>query len=133
MGIDVKMDADWDMGIVQEAGLKPFETKVAGSDRAQYTVDDAERKDLAHLVENSCLSCNKQLKFEDVKIVPPKYIQERDYYVKSGAVSRRLMCVACYNALMTVTKTKIRIRHSESNATRRNFLVKTLINNLLLK
>jgi hypothetical protein len=124
------MEADWGIG---DGGLKPFETKVAGSDNVEYTVDSAERKDLAYLVENSCISCNKQLSMQDVKIVPPRYIQERDHYVRNGAVSRRLMCVACYNTLKTVTRTRIRIRHSESNITKRNFLVKTVINNLLLK
>ena len=124
------MEADLGMG---DGDLKPFERKVAGADNIEYTVDSAERKDLAYLVENSCISCNKQMKTHEVKIVPPRYIQERDYYVKSGAVSRRLMCVACYNTLKTVTRTRIRIRHNESTATKRNYLMKTVINNLLLK
>jgi RNase P subunit RPR2 len=128
------MEADWDGRIGDVgAGLKPFERKVAGSDNLEYAVDDAERKDLAYLVENSCISCNKQLRTQEVKIVPPRYIQERDHYVRSGAISRRLMCVACYNTLKTVTRTRIRIRHNESATTKRNFLMKTVINNLLLK
>jgi hypothetical protein len=128
------MDADWEKGSGGIGmGLRPFERKVAGADNIEYAVDSAERKDLAYLVENSCLSCNRQLKSQEIKIVPPRYIQERDYYVKNGAVSRRLMCVACYNALKTVTRTRIKIRHSESIATKRSFLLKTVINNLLLK
>ncbi len=127
----MRMAADFGMGM--DEGLKPFELKVAGSDNAQYTVDNAERKDLAYLVENSCLSCNKQLTAQEVKIVPPRYIQERDHYVRNGAVPRRLMCVACYNTLKNVTRSRTRVRHSESEATKREFLLKTVINNLLLK
>jgi hypothetical protein len=70
---------------------------------------------------------------EEVKVVPPRYIQERDHYVRNGAVARRLMCVACYNALKMVTRTRIRIRHDESNATKKSFLRRTVINNLLLR
>ncbi|MDE1767847.1 MAG: hypothetical protein KGH64_02225 [Candidatus Micrarchaeota archaeon] len=126
------MEADLGKGM-GDAGLKAFEKKVAGSDNCEYTVENAERKDLVYLVENSCLSCNKLMGKSEVKVIPPRYIQERDYYVSSGAVSKRLMCVSCYNALKTVTRTKVKIRHGQSLTTRRNFLMKTVINNLLLK
>ena len=108
-----------------------FDTKVAASDNVQRSVEDAERKDLAHLVENSCISCNRLLNKNEIKVVPPRYIQERDQYVKSGAVNRRLMCVNCYNALKTVTTGKIKYR--DTAAARKGFLVKSIINNILLK
>ncbi len=126
------MEADLGMGKMDtELGLKSFEKKVASSDNAEYTVDNAERRDLAYLVENSCMSCSRPLGRAEIKIVPPRYIQERDHYVRNGAVTRRLMCVACYNTLKTVTRTRIKIR--DSSVTKRNFLMKTVINNLLLK
>lgn len=128
------MEAGWELGKVDDGmGLKAFEKKVAGSDNAEYTVDNAERKDLAYLVENSCISCSRLLKRDEVKIIPPRYIQERDHYVRNGAVTRRLMCVACYNTLKSVIRTRIKIRHDESNATKRSFLRRTVINNLLLR
>lgn len=128
------MEADLELGNVDNGmGLKAFEKKVAGSDNSEYTVDNAERKDLAYLVENSCISCSRLLKREEVKIVPPRYIQERDHYVRNGAVARRLMCIACYNSLKSVTKTRTRIRYDESSATKKSFLRRTVINNLLLR
>jgi hypothetical protein len=126
------MEADWEKG-VGELGLRSFEKKRAGSDDLEYAVDSAERRDLAYLVENSCISCNRPIMQGEVKIVPPRYVQERDHYVRNGAVRRRLMCVACYDTFKTVTRTRIRIRNSESRATKRDFLVKTVINNLLLR
>lgn len=112
-------------------GVALFDTKVTASDNVQRCVSDAERADLAHLVENSCMSCNRFLKKNEIKVVPPRYIQERDEYVKSGAVSRRLMCVNCYNALKTVTKNRVRYR--DTARARKSFFVRSIINNILLK
>ncbi len=127
------MGMDLGKGYLESGTEMAFEMKVAGSDGVEYTVEDAERRDLAYLVENSCISCNRHLNKDEVKIVPPRYIQERDHYVKSGAVARRLMCVECYNTLKIVTNTKTRVRHYNGAAAHRGFLMKTLINNLLLK
>ena len=113
------------------AGAGLFDTKVAASDNVQRSVEDAESRDLAHLVENSCMSCNRLLSRKEIKVVPPRYIQERDQYVNSGAVNRRLMCVNCYNAMKTVTRSRIRYRDTAS--TRKSFLIKSIINNILLK
>jgi hypothetical protein len=112
-------------------GVGLFDTKVTASDNVQRGVNEAERMDLAHLVENSCISCNRLLNKNEIKVVPPRYVQERDQYVKSGAVSRRLMCVNCYNALKTVTRTRMRYRDTAS--ARKSFFVKSIINNILLK
>lgn len=108
-----------------------FDRKLAESDRVEYSVEEAESKDLKHLVENSCISCNRLLKSGEIKVVPPRYIQERDQYVRSGAVDRRLMCVLCYNALKTVTQN--RAKYKDTATARKSFLVRSVINNLLLK
>ena len=125
---------DWENRISEGkgcVGVGLFDTKVTASDNVQRSVNDAERADLAHLVENSCMSCNRFLNKGEIKVVPPRYIQERDQYVKSGAVSRRLMCVNCYNALKTVTRNRIRYR--DTTSARKSFFVKSIINNILLK
>ena len=109
----------------------PFNTKIAASDSVQYSTGDAERRDLAYLVENSCISCNRLLGRGEVKVVPPRYIQNRDEYVRSGAVARRLMCVQCYNALKTVTRSRVRVK--ETQAQKKRWFIHTLVNNLLLK
>jgi len=108
-----------------------FDTQVAVSDNREYKVYEAERKDLAYLVKNSCISCNRLMKESEIKIVPPRYVQERDHYVNSGAVDKRLMCVSCYNTLKSITRSKIKYRDSSSS--RKSFIVKSVINNLLLK
>ncbi len=108
-----------------------FDQKVTASDGLVRGVADSERQDLTHLVENSCMSCNKLLGRREIKVVPPRYVQERDQYVKSGAVLRRIMCVECYNTLKTVTKSRIRYR--DTAVSRRKFLIRSIINNILLK
>ncbi len=112
-------------------GCSLFDTKLSASDNALYSVEDAERRDLAYMVENSCISCNRLLKRAEVKIVPPRYIQERDEYVRNGAVNRRLMCVKCYNALKSVTRSRVRIKDTPSS--RKNWIVGGIVHNLLLK
>jgi hypothetical protein len=112
-------------------GADLFDTKVAASDNATYSVEEAERRDLTYLVKNSCISCNRLLKASEIKIVPPRYVQERDQYVRCGAVDKRLMCVNCYNAFKTATKTRIRYR--DTSSARKSFLLKSVINNILLK
>lgn len=125
--------ADWKTGINEyEASCGSlFDTKVAASDNSECRVGDAESKDLAYLVRNSCLSCNRLLGSNEIKVVPPRYVQERDQYVRAGAVEKRLMCVGCYNSLKRVTKNRIRYR--DTTSARKNFLLKSVINNILLK
>ncbi|MHB1830323.1 MAG: hypothetical protein ACYCO0_02925 [Candidatus Micrarchaeaceae archaeon] len=124
---------DWKTGVNEytASGGGLFDTKVAASDNSECKVGDAESKDLAYLVKNSCLSCNRLLKANEIKIVPPRYVQERDHYVKAGAVEKRLMCVGCYNSLRRVTKSRLRYR--DTTSARKNFLLKSVINNILLK
>lgn len=127
-----------DLGNIDEDGNSKgvarttmFNTKTAESDGSLYSVGDAERKDLAYMVEHSCISCNRAMRSSEVKVVPPRYIQERDEYVRNGLIGRRLMCVECYNALKTVTKSRSRYRVTQS--ARKGFIVKSIINNILLK
>lgn len=108
-----------------------FDAKVAVSDNMEHGVDESERRDLAYLVRNSCMSCNRLMGKSEIKVVPPSYIQERDRYVRSGSVDRRLMCVKCYNTLRVVTRSRRRYR--DTAVSRKSFLMKSVINNLLLK
>ncbi len=107
-----------------------FDTKFAASEDKEYSVEKAESVDLKYLVENSCISCNRHLGAYEIKIVPPRYIQERDNYVRKGAVARRLMCVKCYNVLKNVTRTRIRLR--DSARSRKSYIFKSVVNNILL-
>jgi hypothetical protein len=118
-------------GVGIDASGGRFDAKLAASNDTLYSVGDAEQKDLSYMVENSCISCNRLLKRGEVKIIPPRYIQDRDEYVRSGAVTRRLMCVQCYNALKTVTKSKVRVK--DTPADRKGWFVRAVVENLLLK
>ena len=73
-----------------------------------YEADAAEQADLKYLVENSCISCDKILPRYAVRILPPAYVQERDKHVRSGLVSRRLMCVECYGSMKKAHKHRLR-------------------------
>ena len=86
--------------------LRSFAKKIAASDGLEYPVDEAEYKDLIYLVENSCIKCNKLLGKNDIKVVPPRYIQERDPQVRNGLVTRRVMCAGCYSGLRLLTRQK---------------------------
>ncbi|MCL4365076.1 MAG: hypothetical protein M1569_01980 [Candidatus Marsarchaeota archaeon] len=109
----------------------PFNRKIAESDGIECSVAKAEEKDLRHLVENSCLSCNRFLENMEIKVVPPRYIQDKDRYVKAGAVNRRLMCVQCYNALRSVMHNSV--RYKDTPAAKKSFFIRTVINNILLR
>ena len=125
---------DWGMesGKVQgRVGSGLFDTKIAASDNLEHKVADAEGRDLAYLVKNSCMSCSRLLATREIKVVPPKYVQERDRYVRLGAVEKRLMCVSCYNALRT--KTRSMIGYSVTPNQRKNSLFSSVINSVLLK
>jgi hypothetical protein len=51
------------------------------------------------MVENACIHCNRLIKKEEIRILPPSYLQERDPYVSSGVVRKRVMCINCYNMI----------------------------------
>ncbi len=108
-----------------------FNRKIAESEGIECSVSEAEVKDLRYLVENSCISCSRFLDSGEIKVVPPRYIQEKDQYVRAGAVTRRLMCVQCYNALKSVTQKSVKYRDTPSE--RKSFFIRAVINNLLLK
>ena len=77
-------------------GLQRFARKTAASDNLEYSVDEAEKKDLIYIIENSCMSCNKLLGGGETKVLPTKYVQDRDEFVRNGIVNRRYLCVRCY-------------------------------------
>ena len=56
--------------------------------------DGAERP-----VGESCLQCGRHIGEKEVRVLPPRYVQERDPYVSSGMVRRRFVCLGCYNRL----------------------------------
>lgn len=85
-----------------------FARKMSASDGLEYVAEVAEDKDLVYLIENTCMNCTRLMNRSEVKILPPSYIQERDPYVSSGAVRRRLMCLHCYNTLRSNSRDKVR-------------------------
>jgi hypothetical protein len=81
-----------------------FARQKAAADGLEYTVDEAEKQDLRYLIENSCISCNKVMQTYMIKVVPSRYIQEKDAYVRAGIVARRVMCLRCYNSMQSRTR-----------------------------
>ncbi len=88
-------------------GFPEFAKKISACDGKQRTVDEAEKKDLTYLIENTCMYCGKLMDKSEVKILPPSYIIERDPYVRNGVVKRRLMCVDCYNKVRAAAQNKV--------------------------
>ena len=91
------------IGVVPE-----FARKRSASDEIEYAADVAEDKDLVYLIENTCMCCNRLMKKDEIRVLPPKYIQERDPYVSNGIVRRRMMCVGCYNTLRSTARERVR-------------------------
>ncbi|MEM3791404.1 MAG: hypothetical protein QXL16_01585 [Candidatus Micrarchaeaceae archaeon] len=54
--------------------------------------------DLRYAVENTCMRCGRLFEKSEVKIVPSRYFQESDIYVKNGFVKRRYICAKCYES-----------------------------------
>lgn len=86
--------------------------------------------DIKKVIENSCTLCDRLLKGNVTKIVPPKYFQDRDKYVKAGLVWRRLMCLACYNSATIKERPREKIKHKTHAV---NHLSKSLINAFLMQ
>jgi ribosomal protein S27AE len=93
-----------------------------------------EREDsLVQFLNNSCMSCRKEFGRDEIRVLPSSYIQERDFYVRSGIVRKRLLCVDCYNGTRMATKTKSnRNRNTRRTGLRRlfssrGFLSETLV------
>ncbi len=87
--------------------------------------------DIRTLVENSCVLCDKLLMGSETKLVPPKYLQERDRFVKAGLVWRRLMCLSCYNH--TREDGIVRDRERKAGKEEDKSLTKSLINSFLMQ
>lgn len=58
-----------------------------------------EEDTLLNFLKNSCMNCKKDFGRDEVRVLPSSYIQNRDFYVKSGIVEKRLLCVGCYNSI----------------------------------
>jgi len=84
------------MGSVEKKQGTAEEPAEEAEGRFGFSEDDK----LRQLIENSCLGCRKLMDSNEVKILPPRYVQERDIYVSKGMVRRRLICLSCYNRLM---------------------------------
>ncbi len=111
-------------------GYPEFAKARAASDGRVYEVDAAERKDLAYIVENTCIYCGRLMAKDEIKILPPSYVIERDPYVRNGVVKRRLMCVKCYNEIKSATKVKTPYAQQQKGV-RSNVLVKELVKGFL--
>lgn len=92
----------------REGGFLPgFAQKEASSDGRVYAVDEAEGRDLRYLIENSCMTCNKMLPRHAVRVLPTRYMQEKDPYVRNGVVEKRYMCVSCFNSMRSMLRMRI--------------------------
>jgi hypothetical protein len=98
-----------------------FALKRCASDEMEYATEVAEDKDLVYLIQNTCIYCNRLMGKNEVKILPPSYIQERDQYVNGGVVKRRLMCLQCYNNVRSASRQRVkfdRYRHNRAQLLR---------------
>ena len=67
-----------------------------------------EEDELLRFLKNSCMSCRKDFGKNEIRVLPSSYIQERDFYVRSGIVDKRLLCIDCYNSLKKGSRVRTR-------------------------
>ncbi|MGC8710395.1 MAG: hypothetical protein ACP5RF_02190 [Candidatus Micrarchaeia archaeon] len=96
------------------------------ADGREYENKTAERKDLAHIAENSCMMCGKMFGFGEARIVPPQRVQEQDPYIKEGLVSRRYICTSCYERTASSTREKLKDSYNRTKSTIKGSLARTL-------
>ncbi|MDE1861037.1 MAG: hypothetical protein KGH72_04980 [Candidatus Micrarchaeota archaeon] len=110
--------------------------------REVFSANDPERSALdlsgsgfVRFLENSCIRCNKPLGSNDVKIIPPRYVQEHDAYVRQGLVPRRYMCIPCYNSMMSPLKAKAKTMPLEARRyeLQRAIMLKSIIKRMLAR
>ena len=115
-------------GELEYQELSNFARKRAEADGRVYDVADAENLDLKYVIENSCMTCNKLLYGNVIRIVPSRYLQEHDKYVRGGLVTKRPMCVTCYSSVKSLT----RLQMKKENTVRSPF-VRSMVESFLLK
>lgn len=57
------------------------------------------------LAGSGCCGCGRPMGSKEVKILLPRYVQERDLYAGGSAAGRRFMCLGCYNRTLTSART----------------------------
>jgi hypothetical protein len=81
-------------------------------------------------LENSCIECGRLIRSAEIKVMPPRYMLERDPSFVQGLVDKRVLCVGCYNNI----RSTVRIRQKNRSHVRkrvRAVLTRTAIGTLL--
>ncbi len=81
-------------------------------------------------LEKSCMECGRLIKSVEIKVMPPRYMLERDPSFVQGLVDKRVLCVGCYNNM----RSTVRIRQKTKSHARRRVkavLTRTVIGALL--
>lgn len=87
-----------------EFGDTPVSQRKRQAQRYARALEEAKPEDLAVLLETCCMHCNRPIAKDEVRVLPPNYIQQQDPYVVNGTIRRRHMCVECYAELRSSAK-----------------------------
>ncbi|MDE1804797.1 MAG: hypothetical protein KGH59_03375, partial [Candidatus Micrarchaeota archaeon] len=120
------MASEYSVEEILGEGAIRFDRKVAESDGILYRVSEAEEADLRKVIENSCIKCDKLLGREEIKVIPPQYVQDSDRHVASGYVARRVMCTPCYEAMTSSTREMVRLKYRKIGSALRERLFKAI-------
>lgn len=55
---------------------------------------------------DSCFGCGRQMGGGEVKVLLPRYVQERNPCAGGGMRGRKVMCLGCYNRLRSSALTR---------------------------
>ncbi len=95
---------------------------------------EEEEDALLQFLKNSCMNCRKDFEKDEIRVLPSAYIQNRDFYVRSGIVQKRLLCVECYNGVKKAerTKTKRNARPFKRGGMRRLFSARGFLSDMIV-
>ncbi len=93
-------------------GIEYIGGSILDAETASPVLAEDETQDILQIIQNSCMRCDRKIGKSEVRVVPPQIVQEQDSYVAAGKISKRVMCVPCYNEL----KTPSRVRFEQKRA-----------------
>ena len=83
------------MGKIDE-GILAEALCASGNGRQAFAAES----DARSRAENCCMQCGRPIGTNEVRILPPRYVQERIGYASRGRASgRRFFCLDCYNRM----------------------------------
>ena len=88
---EIRMDASGNRDDLYDAEISDFDVQ------KYYGIGHRDFNEIKQGAQNSCMLCFRRFGVLENKIVPPKRMQDRDYFVRRGILAARYVCTNCFN------------------------------------